>query len=108
MGCSQSKKSFLRNLGRRSYVPSGLTKSQYEAIRKKDDTKKEKNYQKNVAKAGKFLDYTDYYTKRGTDKNEGWYNAPGRGHSFAKPKYDYSGSKGDEPGYGGVNIGIKK
>ena len=37
-----------------SYIPSGLTKAQYEKIRSDTDKKKAANYQRNVAKAGMF------------------------------------------------------
>ena len=32
----------------------------------------DKNYARNVAKAGKFEDYTDFYIKRGTDTSGSW------------------------------------
>ena len=41
-----------------SYIPSGLSADEYNKIRKDASVKKEANYQRNVAKAGKFLDYT--------------------------------------------------
>lgn len=74
-----------------SYIPSGLTKSQYEAVRSKADAAKEARYQKNVAKAGKFTDYTDWYTKRGTDLSQSWVKSVTKGHDMAKTKYDWSG-----------------
>eukprot|EP00559_Dactyliosolen_fragilissimus_P004546 CAMPEP_0184857762 /NCGR_PEP_ID=MMETSP0580-20130426/2908_1 /TAXON_ID=1118495 /ORGANISM="Dactyliosolen fragilissimus" /LENGTH=159 /DNA_ID=CAMNT_0027353543 /DNA_START=69 /DNA_END=548 /DNA_ORIENTATION=- len=76
-------------LGDKSYVPAGLTKAQYEAIRSKDSAKKDSNYKKNVAKAGIFQDYTDFYIKRGTDTSESWFKSPNRGHTMAKTKYDW-------------------
>lgn len=76
-----------------SYVPAGLTKSQYEQIRAKEQAKKDANYKKNVAKAGKFIDFTDWYLKRGTDLNQGWVKSVTKGHTMVKTKYDYSGGK---------------
>jgi hypothetical protein len=87
----------------RSYVPLGLTKAQYEKIRAEEAAKKAANYQKNVAKAGKFIDFTDWYAKRGTDLNQGWVNAPNKGHLMAKTKYDWSGAdKNATPVWTGV------
>jgi hypothetical protein len=76
-----------------SYVPNGLTREQYAALRAKQDKKKDANYQRNVAKAGKFLDYTQFYIDRGTDKSEAWNKDVNKGHRMAKTKYDWSGSK---------------
>ncbi|GMI33783.1 hypothetical protein TrRE_jg11863, partial [Triparma retinervis] len=81
----------------KSYVPAGLTASQYAAARAKDQSKKDKGYAKNVAKAGKFEDYTEFYTKRGTDLNGNWLKSATRGHRMVKTKYDYSGT--DQPNY---------
>lgn len=77
----------------RSYVPTGLTKAQYEKIRAEADKKKAANYQRNVAKAGVFEDYTEFYVKRGTDVGGNWMNLPNLGHRMAKTKYDWSGEK---------------
>lgn len=77
----------------RSYVPSGLTKAQYEKIRADADSKKAANYQKNVAKAGKFIDFTDWYIQRGTSEGGNWLKAPNLGHRMAKTKFDWSGEK---------------
>lgn len=79
-------------LGDNSYVPAGLTKAQYEAIRAGDQKKKEENYKKNASKAGKFIDFTDWYKKRGTDTSDDWIKGVTRGHTMVKTKYDYSGS----------------
>ena len=62
----------------------------------------------NVAKAGKFLDYTKFYLDRGTDTNASWYNSVTGGHRMAKTKYDYSGKEGDEPAYTGLTPKEKK
>eukprot|EP00586_Coscinodiscus_wailesii_P001386 CAMPEP_0172480788 /NCGR_PEP_ID=MMETSP1066-20121228/6215_1 /TAXON_ID=671091 /ORGANISM="Coscinodiscus wailesii, Strain CCMP2513" /LENGTH=165 /DNA_ID=CAMNT_0013242459 /DNA_START=163 /DNA_END=660 /DNA_ORIENTATION=+ len=75
----------------KSYVPSGLTAAQYDKIRKEQEAAKAANYQRNVAKAGKFLDYTDFYKKRGTDIGQDWIKSVTRGHTMVKTKYDWSG-----------------
>ena len=75
-------------------MPAGLTAAQYAAARAKDQAKKDKSYAKNVAKAGKFEDYTDFYKKRGTDLNGSWLKSVTNGHKMVKTKYDYSGTTG--------------
>lgn len=75
----------------KSYIPNGLTKAQYEKIRSEEVAKKNANYQRNVAKAGKFEDYTEWYKKRGTDTSQDWIKSVTRGHRMVKTKYDYSG-----------------
>jgi len=83
----------------KSYVPSGLTAAQYSDIRKGQQKRKEENYQRNVAKAGIFEDYTDFYIKRGTDTGQAWAkNKNTLGHRFAKTKYDWAGNKGQNFG----------
>ena len=77
----------------KSYVPAGLTAAQYEKIRAEQDAKKKANYQRNVAKAGKFQDYTEFYKKRGTDTNQSWIKTVTRGHEMVKTKYDWSGKQ---------------
>lgn len=94
------------NLTDKSYIPSGLTKAQYEKIRGDADTKKAANYQMNVAKAGKFLDYTDFYLARGTSEDYAWRKQPNSGHRMAKTKFDWSGEKNDNPEYTGLGKGI--
>jgi len=80
----------------KSYVPDGLTAKQYEGIRSKQQKKKESNYARNVAKAGVFEDYTDFYTKRGTDLSQDWAkNKNTLGHRFAKTKFDWAGTNGE-------------
>jgi hypothetical protein len=74
-----------------SYVPAGLTLAQYQKIRAADESKKDSNYKKNVSKAFKFQNFDEFYLKRGTDVNGKWLNAPGKGHTFTKTKYDYAG-----------------
>ena len=68
----------------KSYIPSGLTKAQYEKIRADADAKKAANYQKNVAKAGVFTDYTEFYKARGSDEGGDWLKLPNLGHRMAK------------------------
>merc|ERR1711971_935581 len=99
-GARKSKKLTTGKLSGNSYVPDGLTKAQYEAVRNKDS-------KKNVAKAGKFLDYTKFYLDRGTDVKQDWYSRVDGGHRMAKTKYDYSGTQGDEPEFGGVGVKAK-
>mmetsp|Transcript_14587 Transcript_14587/g.20299 ORF Transcript_14587/g.20299 Transcript_14587/m.20299 type:complete len:156 (+) Transcript_14587:93-560(+) len=99
-GARDKKDLKVGKIGDKSYVPSGLTAAQYNKIRDEASAKKAANYKRNVAKAGKFLDYTDFYTKRGTDKNDNWFKSVTRGHDMAKTKYDWSGTE-DAKGYDG-------
>ena len=79
----------------KSYVPSGLDAKQYAGIRATEQKKKADNYKRNVAKAGVFEDYTEFYTKRGTDADMEWAkNKNTLGHRFAKTKFDWSGKSG--------------
>lgn len=89
-GARKSKDVKLGAITDKSYVPSGMTKAQYEKIRKEGQSKKEQNYAKNVKKAFQFTDYTEWYTKRGTDLNQPWKKSVTLGHSMAKTKYDWS------------------
>jgi hypothetical protein len=75
-----------------SYVPAGLTKAQYEQIRAKDQAKKDASYKNAVSKAFKFTDFTEWYKKRGTSEGGSWLKEAGKGHTFTKTKYDYSGT----------------
>jgi hypothetical protein len=72
-----------------SYVPAGLTLAQYQKVRAADEAKKDSNYKKNVSKAFKFQNFDEFYAKRGTDVNGKWMNAPGKGHTFTKTKYNF-------------------
>merc|ERR1712106_1015471 len=72
-----------------SYAPNGMSAEQYNKIRNRDLMAKKRNYAKNVAKAGVFEDYTDWYLARGTDKNQGWAKSVTKGHRMAKTKYDW-------------------
>merc|ERR1712194_865966 len=67
----------------------GMSAEQYNKIRNKDLMAKKRNYAKNVAKAGVFEDYTDWYLARGTDKNQSWAKSVTKGHRMAKTKYDW-------------------
>ena len=78
----------------KSYVPSGLTAAEYNRIRGDTKAAKDARYQKNVAKAGKFQDYTDFYLKRGTDTGGSWLKSVTRGHEMVKTKYDWDDVRG--------------
>ena len=98
---ARSKMSKLKQgkLSSNSYVPAGLSKAEYEKVRAADAAKSNANYQKNVAKAFKFQGFDEFYNKRGTTEGGNWLSAPGRGHTFAKTKYDFSGEKEDGKGW---------
>merc|ERR1712029_1104662 len=93
-------------IGSNSYVPSGLSADQYNKIRGDEKNKRDQNYARNVAKAFKYQDYTEFYKKRGTDTKQDWIKSVTRGHAMAKTKYDWSGKAGDEPGYQGPALGV--
>lgn len=76
-----------------------MTKEQYEKVRNKDNKAKADKYAMNVAKAGKFLDYTQFYLDRGTDTNENWNKDINKGHRMAKTKYDWSGGVEEAKGW---------
>merc|ERR1712087_433550 len=76
-----------------SYVPAGLTADESNKFRKAQSDKKAANYQRNVAKAGVFEDYTEWYKKRGTDFTDAWKKDVNLGHRMAKTKYDWSGAE---------------
>uniref|UniRef100_A0A7S2Y766 PS II complex 12 kDa extrinsic protein n=1 Tax=Entomoneis paludosa TaxID=265537 RepID=A0A7S2Y766_9STRA len=98
---SRNKKNLkVGDVGSNSYVPNGLSLEEYKKVRAADEAKKASNYQKNVAKAGKFLDFDKFYEGRGTAEGGNWLKAPGRGHTFAKTKYDFSGEQDDTKGWG--------
>ena len=89
----------------KSYIPSGLTAKQYDEVRKGQVKRKADNYAKNVAKAGVFEDYTDFYIKRGTDTKQGWAKDVNLGHRMAKTKFDWSGQK--ETSFGSTTAAVK-
>ena len=90
-----------------SYVPTGLTKAQYEKIRSTEKKRKDDNYTMNVKKAFKFQDFTEWYAKRGTEEAGAWLKSVTLGHSMAKTKYDWSGTA-DAKMFESANIGSKK
>jgi len=92
-GARSKKNAKIATLGNNSYVPDGLTRAQYEKLRKDQVSKKDANYNKNVKKAGVFEDYTEFYTKRGTDTKADWKKSVTLGHRMAKTKFDWSGNK---------------
>lgn len=91
----------IAKIGSSSYIPSGLTPAQFQKIRDDDAAKKSSFYKKNVAKAGKFQDYTAFYIKRGTDTTDAWIKSATRGHDMAKTKYDFSGKTDLQKSYDG-------
>ena len=95
-GARNKKNVKVATLGNKSYVPNGLTREQYDKMRKGEAQKKTDNYQRNVKKAGVFEDYTQFYIDRGTDTKEGWKKDINLGHRMAKTKYDWSGND-DKP-----------
>jgi hypothetical protein len=68
-----------------------LSAKQYAELRAKEAKKKQDNYERNVKKAGVFLDYTEFYKQRGTDTKQNWKKDINLGHRMAKTKYDWSG-----------------
>jgi len=90
-GARDKKDLKLGKIGDSSYIPSGLSAAQYQKLREAEKAKKDANYKRNVAKAGKFIDYTDFYLKRGTDVKADWKKSVTLGHEMAKTKYDWSG-----------------
>jgi hypothetical protein len=91
-GARSNKNVKVGKLGDNSYVPAGLSKAQYEKVRAEEKKKKDENYQRNVKKAGKFIDYTEWYMARGTDLSQGWKKSVTLGHRMAKTKFDWSGT----------------
>lgn len=100
-GARGKKKLTTGNIGSNSYVPAGLSAAEYNKVRNNDLAKKNANYARNVAKAGVFEDYTDFYTKRGTDTAESWFKSVTRGHRMVKTKFDWSGAKDEQKTYDG-------
>ena len=74
-----------------SYVPAGLSAVEYNKFRAAELAKKQARYEKNAKKAGVYEDFTKFYSKRGTDLNQGWKKSATLGHRMAKTKYDWSG-----------------
>ena len=94
-GARSKKKIVTGKITDKSYVPSGLTKAQYEKIRADEKAQKEANYKAKMAKAGIFEDFTEWYKQRGTDLNQSWIKSVTRGHTMVKTKYDWSGTQQD-------------
>eukprot|EP00552_Chaetoceros_brevis_P004958 CAMPEP_0197736652 /NCGR_PEP_ID=MMETSP1435-20131217/2640_1 /TAXON_ID=426625 /ORGANISM="Chaetoceros brevis, Strain CCMP164" /LENGTH=118 /DNA_ID=CAMNT_0043324865 /DNA_START=51 /DNA_END=407 /DNA_ORIENTATION=+ len=91
-GARNKKDISLGKLGNNSYVPAGLSREEFDKVRKGAVAKKKANYERNVKKAGVFEDYTEFYIKRGTDTNADWKKKSNTlGHRMAKTKYDWSG-----------------
>jgi hypothetical protein len=91
-GARAKKNVKLGSLSDKSYIPTGMSKADYDRIRKSDKDKKDKNYAGNVGKAFQFTDYTEWYTKRGTDVQAAWKKDVNLGHRMAKTKWDWSGT----------------
>eukprot|EP00546_Thalassionema_frauenfeldii_P015621 CAMPEP_0178909286 /NCGR_PEP_ID=MMETSP0786-20121207/8420_1 /TAXON_ID=186022 /ORGANISM="Thalassionema frauenfeldii, Strain CCMP 1798" /LENGTH=121 /DNA_ID=CAMNT_0020581335 /DNA_START=124 /DNA_END=489 /DNA_ORIENTATION=+ len=100
-GARKGKNLKVGKIGANSYVPDGLSAAQYQKVRDNDNARTDKNYQRNVAKAGKFTDFTQWYAKRGTDTTDTWMKTVTRGHDMAKTKYDFSGGKDEQKQYDG-------
>ena len=106
---ARSKKNLKKGtIGSNSYVPAGMTAAEYNKIRDGDKKKSDSFYAKNVAKAGKFTDYTAFYTKRGTDTSQAWSKSVTKGHDMAKTKYDWSGKNDDGVLYTGIKAKSQK
>jgi len=89
-------------LAKKSYVPAGMSKAQYEKVRAKDVKTKKDNYDRNVAKGGVFSDFYDFYKNRGTDLKDNWRGVT-NSHTMAKTKYDW---QGDDDMAGGRSLGL--
>jgi len=95
-GARNKKKLTQGKIGSNSYVPDGLTAAQYNSIRDKEAKKKAANYERNVKKAGKFENFTEFYLKRGTKEGGSWLKAAARGHKMVKTKYDWDAGLKDQ------------
>jgi hypothetical protein len=70
------------------YTPNGLTPAEHDKIRKAEFAKKQENYQEKEKKAFKFIAFTEWYAKRGTDLDKGnWLADINKGHTMVKTKY---------------------
>jgi hypothetical protein len=92
-GARTKKNVEVGKISEKSYVPSGLTVAEYDKIRKDQQKKREENYSRNVKKAGVFINYTEWYLKRGTDLKGDWKKSVTLGHNMAKTKFDWSGTQ---------------
>jgi len=98
-GARTGKKLQAAALGRNSYVPEGLSKADYMKVRNNDDQKKKKQYSKVMSKVGSSTSFYSWYKSRGTDKGDKWLDADGRGHAFAKTKYNWGAEDDDISGF---------
>jgi hypothetical protein len=92
-GARAKKNIKVGELTSKSYTPNGLTTAEYDKIRKAEFAKKESRYAEKSKKAFKFTDYTEWYTKRGTDLKGAWKSDINLGHTMVKTKFDWSGKK---------------
>jgi len=79
----------LGELTTKSYVPAGMTKAEYEKIRKSEKAAKEKKYKEKASNAFKYTDFTKWYSQRGTELSQAWKKSVTLGHNMAKTKYDW-------------------
>ena len=96
-GAREKKNLKQGTLNANSYIPTGLSKEQYEKVRARDAAAKDARYKKNVQKAFQFEDFTQFYLKRGTSEGGSWLKAPALGHRMAKTKFDWSGTADAKP-----------
>jgi hypothetical protein len=73
-----------------SYIPTGLSAKQYAELRAKEAKKKRDNYERNVKKAGVFVDFTDWYKQRGTDLKQTWKKDRNLGHTMTKVRSHFT------------------
>ena len=81
-GARSKKNVKVGSLGSNSYVPAGLTKEQYAKVRAEEAKKKADNYNRNVAKAGVYEDFTAWYAQRGTELGQSWKKKVTLGRKF--------------------------
>jgi len=89
-GARRGKNLSQGKLAQNSYVPSGMSKAEYQKVRQKDKKKKDDFYNYNVEKGGKFKFFYDFYKNRGTDTKDNWRDVTNK-HTMAKTKYDWQG-----------------
>ena len=75
-----------------SYVPSGMSKAEYDKIRTKEKQSKEQKHNKYAGKKDEYGEFQDFYAQHGTDKNAAW-------RTMCKTKYDWQGDD-DIAGFG--------
>ena len=89
-GARSKKNVKVGSLGANSYVPAGLTKEQYAKVRAEEAKKKADNYNRNVAKAGVYEDFTAWYAQRGTELGQSWKKKVTLGRKFVRRMIGYS------------------